>query len=127
MAVRIGARSSEDAVVHTGSLLRTMPGELLAASALGVRVRTAGLARPEPNAPLLMRIVRTPYALEAGRPRRSEPWERTADRKLHPRRRPGAEWRSFRPGSLFRSPLRIEHGLPLRARAMRKLGEEDVG
>jgi hypothetical protein len=51
---------------------RTLPGDaLVLREAAAVRVRRPGkIASAGPNAPLLMRIVRSPYRLATGRPTR---------------------------------------------------------
>lgn len=109
---KLTARATSDAIE------RSVPGDRLSAAALGVRERRVTL-QPAPNAPLLMRIVRTPYALDPVRPRRSAAWDRPSWDRPEPLPRPGLEWTANRPGRLFRSPLRIEHGLPRRLRPRR--------
>ena len=51
---------------------RTLPGDsVVVRDPAGVRLRRSSQTiTPGPNAPLLMRIVRHPYALSAGRPAR---------------------------------------------------------
>ena len=90
-------------------LQRTLPGDsLVLREASAVRVRKVGrVASASPNAPLLMRIVRTPYRLPLGRPVRvdvmppEEPFTRVdareeralarSDRDLLPTRAPGGQ------------------------------------
>lgn len=106
---KLAARSVDDTPE------RVAPGDRLSAGALGVRIRKVSL-QAGPNSPLLMRIVRTPYALEPARARRSPAWDRPRTERPERLGRPGEAWRSSRAGRLFRSPLRIEHGLPVRLR-----------
>jgi hypothetical protein len=117
IVLRLAERSVDDAQV------RTSPGDAIAAHALGVRERVVTL-KTAPNAPLLMRIVRTPYALPTTRGRRLNLMDRTRTERPERLGRPGLAWTSFRVGRLFRSPLRsVEHGMPQRLHPRRPAGE----
>jgi hypothetical protein len=114
IVLRLGDRTKDDRVPHA------TPGDNLSANALSMRegaVRERVITlKAGPNAPLLMRIVRSPYALAVTAGKRVQLLERTRTEAPTPLGRPGAEWRASRPGRLFRSPLRIAHGMPERMR-----------
>jgi hypothetical protein len=113
IVLRLAQRAVDDTPV------RREPGADVSAHALGVRDRVVSV-KPAPNAPLLMRIVRTPYALAPGRARRLSLLDRTPPERPEPLGRPGRAWTENRAGALFRSPLRsVEHGLPQRLRPRR--------
>lgn len=113
LVLRLAERAADEPPV------RPSPGDLVAAHALGVRVRVVSV-KPAPNAPLLMRIVRTPYAHAPAAGKRILVFERPSTERPERLGRPGEAWTTARPGALFRSPLRsVEHGLPDRLRPRR--------
>jgi hypothetical protein len=62
--------------------------------------------KPGPYAPLLMRIVRYPFALQPGATVRSPAREPRAAVERETLGRPGAAWRELRADLAFRNPVR---------------------
>lgn len=117
---------------------RPIPGDALCAHPDTIReLKLKTPARPAPNAPLLMRVVRTPFALDPGKVARlrlvepygstgsaaRRPWEPEPREELV---RPGLAWREAM-ASIGERPMRsITHRPERRPRPFRRAGGDST-